>query len=121
MRRLLAVSGLTLAFVLGTWVGWWTVPVIALLWSLLPPVRPAVLATALTAAGAWALWLGLDMVAGGGGLGRLTTRLAGVMHLSSPLLILATLLFPALLAGCAASVGGGFAAALSARGRADSR
>ena len=121
MRRFLALSGLTLAFVLGTWVGWWMVPVIALLWSLLPPVRPAVLTTALAAAAGWALWLGYDWLAGDGGLGRLTARLAGVMHLPSPLLVLVTLLVPALLAGSAASIGGGFAAAFSLRRGVDSR
>ena len=121
MRRFLAVVGLTLAFALGTRVAWWMVPLIALLWSCLPPVRPAVRSAALAAAAAWGLWLGYDLLVSGGGLGRLTTRLAGLMHLPSPLLILATLLFPALLAACAASIGGGFAAALSNRRGGDSR
>jgi hypothetical protein len=115
MRRVLAVIGLTVAFALGTWVAWWMVPLVAFLWAILPPPRPAVLPAALAAASAWALWLGFDAAAGGGGLGRLAARLSGVMHLPSPVLILLTLLFPALLAASAAAIGGGFAAALATR------
>jgi hypothetical protein len=115
MRRLLGLVTLTLAFMLGTWVAWWTVPLVALLWALIPPARPAALSAALAAGAAWGLWLGYDLVTGGGGLGRLTARLAALMHLPSPLLILLVLIFPALLAACAASIGGGFAAAFSTR------
>ena len=113
MRRFLGFTGLILAFALGTWVAWWTVPLVALLWALIPPARPATLSAALAAAAAWGLWLGYDLVTGGSGLGRLTVRLAALMHLPSPLLILLVLVFPALLAACAASIGEGFGAALS--------
>jgi hypothetical protein len=114
MRPAIAMATLILAFVLGTLVGWWMVPVIALFWSLLPPARSAV-RPALAAAAGWALWLGYDLLAGGGGLGRLAGRLSGLMQLPSPVLILLTLVFPALLAACAASIGGGLGAAFSTR------
>ncbi len=121
IRRVLAVTLLTVAFALGTWVAWWMVPLVAFLWATLPPARPAVLPAGLAAALAWALWLCFDTVAGSGGLGRLAARLSGVMQLPSPVLILVTLLLPAVLAASAAAIGEGFAAALASRRGVDSR
>lgn len=120
MRSTLAVAALILAFLLGTWVGWWMVPLVALLWSLLPPARSPML-PAFAVAAAWALWLGYDCLAGGGGLGRLALRLSGLMQLPSLLLILLTLLFPALLAASAASIGRSLTAAFSTRRGAGSK
>jgi hypothetical protein len=89
----------------GTWIlGWWAVPIVAVLWAV--PARrswrrPALVA-ALGAAGSWALLLAVD-AAGGRllALGALFARIAGVPAVASLAL---TLLFPALLAGTAAIV-----------------
>jgi hypothetical protein len=91
----------TLAAVVGTWIGGWlAVPIIALgagllLWS------PALIGVA--CAVAWGLLLAVDAAAGN--IGRLGGSLAGVMGLPAPVLILVTLLFPALLGWSAASLG----------------
>lgn len=122
IRRLLSVAGLAAAMALGTWIGWWMVPLIAFLWGVLParegaggresPGWPA-----LAASLGWAAWLGIDLVAGGSGLGRLASRLGAVVHLSAPVLVLVTLLFPAALAASAARIGAGLVAPLRRRRR----
>lgn len=104
---------------LGTWIGWWMVPLIAFLWGVLPPRGGGAVESpgwpALAAALGWGAWLGMDAVAGGSGLGRLGSRLGAVMHLSFPLLVLVTLLFPAALAAGAARIGTGLVAPLRRR------
>ena len=122
----LGLLPLAAAFTLASWLGWWTVPVLGLIWGWLnpdplrvgsraaeppsrpvvkPPSRRAALPATLAALAGWALWLGIDGLAGAGGLGRLGPRLAGVVGQPLPLLVAVTLLFPALLAGTAAAVG----------------
>ena len=88
------------AVALGTWFLGWTVPlwwgiVVGFVWP-----RP-VLTAALSAAGGWAGVLVWYLVRGAP-VGVLGVRLAGAMQLPVSLLVLATLAYPALLAGCAA-------------------
>jgi hypothetical protein len=91
----------TLLFTLGTWLlGWWTVPVVAVLFGV-QRMRPALVGLAATVA-----WLALLVVdASGGSITRLAGVLSGVMGLPAPVLYLATVLFPLLVAWSAASVG----------------
>jgi hypothetical protein len=85
-----------------TWfAGWWAVPVVALAAGLFG-MRAGVVAAA--CAIAWALLLTADVIAGG--MGRLSSILAGVMGLPAPALFVVTLLFPLLLGWSAASLGG---------------
>jgi hypothetical protein len=124
MRALLRLVLLAAAFALSTWLAWWTVPIVALIWTLVSgsasgsprSVRVPVLAAVL----AWAFWLGYDGMAAGSGLGRLGERLGAVFQLPFPILVLLTLLFPALLAGSAAVIGNGLVAALPSRAREES-
>ena len=90
--------------------GWWTVPAVALACGLFmnregSPIRYATLCSA-------AGWLSLLLIdAARGPVGELAKRLGGVMGLSSAALVVCTLLFPALLAWSASSIG------VAARGR----
>jgi hypothetical protein len=96
---------LTEAFAVATYaVGWWGVPVLALICGLAvePKARPLSFVSLCAAAG-WASLLLLD--AARGPLGELARRFGGVMSLPPFVLILLTLLFPALLAWSAASIG----------------
>jgi hypothetical protein len=91
----------TLLFALGTWLlGWWTVPVVAVLFGI-QRTRPALVGLAATVA--WLVLLVVD--ASGGSITRLAGVLSGVMGLPAPVLYLATLLFPLLVAWSAASLG----------------
>ena len=110
MRSLLGFLALTLAFAVGTLIGWWMVPAAAALWGALRPStsRPAFVA-ALAAALAWSCWLVADMIGGNGTFGVLAPRLAGVMQLSAIVLVVLTLGFAALLAWSAAAVVGAIA------------
>ena len=110
MKKAAGFLALLLAFFLATWLAWWMVPAVALLWGGLRPAvnRPA--GTAAVAAGAaWAVWLVVDAVAGGGALATLVSRLSGVLHLPSYALFAVTVLFPALLAWSATALAGGTA------------
>jgi len=100
---------LGVAFAAGTfYVGWWAVPVIALAWGWLvgPTRRPATRA-ALGAAIAWMGFLAHDAMRGPAG--RLARTLGVAMHLPAPVLVVVTVLFPAILAWSAAAVGAGTA------------
>ncbi|MGQ0701666.1 MAG: hypothetical protein ACT4PM_00865 [Gemmatimonadales bacterium] len=122
----LGLIALAAAFTLASWLGWWTIPLLGLIWGWLhpwipiperraaePPSRPAAepssrratLTAALAGLLGWAIWLAIDTLAGGSGLGRLGPRLAGTMRQPLPLVLAVTLLFPALLAATAAAVG----------------
>jgi hypothetical protein len=96
---------LTEAFAVATYaLGWWGVPVLALICGLAiePKARPLRF-IGLCAAAGWASLLLLD--AARGPLGELARRFGAVMSLPPVVLILITLLFPALLAWSAASIG----------------
>ena len=105
MRNLAAFLLLVAAFVLGSWVGWWTVPAVAALWGWLRPAVPRpILSAALAATLAWALWLAADLVRGHGALAVLAGQLGAIMRVPPPALYVVTLLFPALLAWSAAAL-----------------
>ena len=84
--------------------GWWAIPVVALICGLLMnrEGRPIYYSTICSAAG----WLSLLLLdAARGPLGEVAVRFAGVMGFPPAALFLTTLLFPALLAWSASSVG----------------
>jgi hypothetical protein len=102
-RALLLVLALAVAVSLATAAGgWWTVPLAAGLWSRIAAVRRPVIGAALGGALGWALLLGWTAMHGPSG--TLARRVAPILHLPAAALVLATLLFPALLAGAAAGV-----------------
>jgi len=96
---------LTEGFAVATFaVGWWGVAVLALFWALVTESirRPVRFATICAAAG-WGSLLLLDAVRGP--IGELASRFGGVMGVPPVALIAITLIFPALLAWSAASIG----------------
>lgn len=104
MRRWLVVLGLGALFAFGTWgIGWWTVPVIGWMWGATPgrPAHPVVTAAG-AAAGAWAALLALAALRGP--VGELAIKLGGIMGVAGWVLVAATVLLPALLAGAGAGV-----------------
>jgi hypothetical protein len=93
------------AFSVATYaLGWWAVPLVALLCGLTinPHGKPVVYAT-LGAAAGWLMLLLLD--AARGPLGEVASRFGGVMGFPPAALVVTTLLFPALLAWSASSIG----------------
>jgi hypothetical protein len=105
LRTLGAFLLLVAAFALASWIGWWAVPLVALLWGALRPGFPRpILAAALAALLGWAFWLLLDFVGDPAALTRIATRVAAVLQLPAVLLLLLTLLWPALLAWSAAAL-----------------
>jgi len=119
MRSSLGLLALVAAFALASWLGWWAIPAVAALWGMLRPAtwRP-MLSAALAASLGWGFWLLLDAVQGHGALGRLGARLGGILAVPFPLLLLATLLLPGLLAWSAAALSCGLAGLLAPRGEA---
>ena len=104
-RRMLRVALLAAAMAVGTWsLGWWAVPAIGAAWGLLQRGRPRFVETFAGAALAWTALLAFD--ATHAAFGRLTTVLGGVFMLPGAVLLLVTVLYAALLAGCAAQVAG---------------
>ena len=102
MTRLLRLLAGAIVVALGTWFAGWTMPIG---WGMLlglarPYGRPARLAAVHGSLG-WALVLAF-MAMRGDPVGVLATRLAGAMQVPASALFLATLLYPALLASCAA-------------------
>lgn len=102
----LRVLMLAIVIALGTVLaGWWAVPIVALGFGVLARGSRAPGASA--AAGgalAWGGYLGLAAV-GGAPVGRFAASLAASMQLPGWAPLLATLVFPALLAGLAAYLG----------------
>jgi hypothetical protein len=105
-RRAGGLLLLILAFAAASWIGWWMVPIAALLWGALRPLVPRPAATAALAAGAAALgWLVVNAVIGGASFARLNRRLAELLPVPAPVLLAVAVLVPALLAWSAAAVG----------------
>lgn len=104
MRALWRVFGGAAVVSLGTWWGGWLAPVawgiaVGLLWPRQQPARTAALAALV----AWALLLAVPHLLGDP-VALLVDRLSAAMRLPTWALPVATLIFPALLAGCAARV-----------------
>ena len=117
-RTLGAFLLLVAAFALASWIGWWAVPLVAALWGFLRPGFPRpILAAALAGLLGWAVWLLIDLSYEPAALARLGSRLGAVMQLPAPLLLLLTLLFPALLAWSSAALACGLAGLLHQGGR----
>ena len=101
MNKIACFALVLVAAALGTWMlGWWAVPLIALIAGLL---RCGAGLVALASVTAWAIIFVFDMASGQ--VGRLTELLAGVMGLPGAALILVTFALPALLGWSAASLG----------------
>lgn len=105
MRPLILWLALGLGIALGSlWLGWWTVPALGLLWGvwMAREGRPG-LSAASSAAVAWAalLW----MTTAGDPLAELASTLGAIFGIPAVAVIAVTLLFPAALAGLAATTG----------------
>jgi hypothetical protein len=108
-RHLILVAVLAAAMGLATWwIGWWTVPVVGAAWGLARRGEGFPAATAAVAASAaWTLLLALQAAVGP--VGELSRRLGGVLGAPGWVPLLATVAFPALLAGAAAALTGSLA------------
>lgn len=104
MTAALRIALLALAFALATRVaGWWSVPIVAAAWGAMARGRAAAAReAALATAAGWALLLAWQATRGP--LGALAARLAGVLGVPAPALVLVTLLWGALLAWSAGVV-----------------
>ncbi|HEX6575758.1 MAG TPA: hypothetical protein VF042_12390 [Gemmatimonadaceae bacterium] len=103
MKTLVKIILLAELFAVATYAfGWWTVPIIAALWTLLSRDTRRIRMAAFCAALGWATLLALDTVKGP--VPAMATRLGGVMHVPSIVLIILTLVLPALLAWSAAAL-----------------
>ena len=80
--------------------GWWSVPLIAAAWGLASRSQGKAMFAGLAALGGWASLLLLDVARGP--VGTMGTQLGGVMNLPAFALYALTLIFPMLLAWCAA-------------------
>lgn len=102
----LRVVFLALVFALGTaWYGWWTVPVIALVYGVMDRARWH--RGWLAASGAVVSWSGILTIAQmrGAPVWESGGRIASILRLPAPALLVVTLAFAALLAGPAATLG----------------
>jgi hypothetical protein len=103
MSRLVKVVLLAEAFAVTTFgLGWWSVPIVALMWAAFSREANQARVAAWCAAGGWGTLLLLD--AAHGPVGEMASRLGGVMHVPGFALWIVTLLFPALLAWSAATI-----------------
>ena len=93
------------AFAVATYaLGWWAVPLVALVCGLV--IRPEGSPVLFPTVGASAGWLTLLLIdAARGPLGEVATRFGGVVGFPPVALVVITLLFPALLAWSAAFIG----------------
>ena len=111
--KVVRVAAGALAVALGTWLMGWIAPALwgAVAGFLWPRWRPAT-AAALSAAAGWDLWL-VAFLLRGDPVGALAGKLAASMQIPALVLVAATLIFPAVLAACAAYL----ASLLRRRGR----
>jgi hypothetical protein len=117
MRRTgLSFLLLVAAFAVAAPLGWWTVPLVGALWGMLRPAFPRpILAAALAALAGWVVWLVIGFIVASDALVRIASRAAAIMQLPSPLFLLITLLFPALLGWSSAALACGMANLLAPR------
>lgn len=105
LALLARVALLSVAIGIGTWVlGWWAVPLLGAVWGVLQRGRPRFLTAFAAAAVAWATLLAFDALRGA--MGRLAGVLGGIFMMPGAALLAVTVLYAALLAGCAAQVAG---------------
>jgi hypothetical protein len=91
------------AFAVTTYgLGWWSVPLVAAAWGLASRSPGKATFAGLAAMGGWLSLLLLDVARGP--VATMGAQLAGVMHLPAAALYALTLIFPALLAWCAAAL-----------------
>ncbi|MEO7368422.1 MAG: hypothetical protein ABIZ36_10715 [Gemmatimonadaceae bacterium] len=83
-------------------VGWWSVPLVAAAWGLVSRSERKAMFAALAALGGWTTLLMLDVARGP--VATMGAQLGGVMNLPAVGLYAFTLIFPALLAWCAATL-----------------
>ena len=103
MSRLIRYVLLAEAFAVATFgIGWWTVPLLAAAWGFFSTDPNRSRNIALAAAGGWATLLALD--AARGPVNVMAEQLGGVMSIPPVALYVLTLLFPAVLALCAATI-----------------
>jgi hypothetical protein len=101
MRALANLIALILTLAIATVVvGWWSVPVVAGLWTLAAPRRAAVIYASFAGAAAWGTMLLL--IARVGPVTAVDSLLAQIMNVPPHALIEFTVLYGALLAGSAA-------------------
>ncbi len=99
MRTFVKFVLLAEAFAVATYgLGWWIVPVIALVWGLLARGAGKARFAALAATTGWATLLLLDVSRGP--VSVMATQLGAVMNVPSFVLYILTLIFPGLLAFC---------------------
>lgn len=114
--NLLRVAVMALLLAAGTWlVGWWAVPLIALIVGAMMIMRPAVVG--LSAGVAWAALMYLDFKAPA--FGALVSKLGSVMGMSAVTLVGLTILLPMILGWSAASTGHALRTLRNASGSAD--
>lgn len=82
--------------------GWWSVPIVAALFAIASKRQNPARFAALCAAAGWGSLILLDVAKGP--VGNMGARLGGVMGVPPVILWVLTLVFPALLAWCAAAL-----------------
>ena len=103
MRNFVKFVLLAEAFAVATYgLGWWIVPLIAVVWGLVSRDQAKARFAAFAAAAGWGTLLLLDVTRGP--VGVMGSQLGAVMNLPPFALYLLTLIFPALLAWCAATL-----------------
>jgi len=103
MRALANLVALILTIAIATaLVGWWSVPIVAGIWTLAAPRRAAVIYASFAGASAWGSMLLL--IARGGPVGELNALLSQIMNVPGWGLIALTIAYGALLAGSAALI-----------------
>jgi hypothetical protein len=95
---------LTVSVAVGTmFVGWWSVPLLAAAWGTLSErIARAMIEAAVAGLVAWSILLAVTALEGP--VWYLAGNLGGVFQLPGPVILLLTVLFPALLAGAAAGL-----------------
>jgi len=99
VRWIALVSALAVAT---AFLGWWSVPLLGGLWGLFRSPRSAALEAGSAAAAAWAALLGFTALQGP--VWYLAGTLGGIFRLPGPVVLLLTLVYPAVLAGAAAAL-----------------
>src|ERR1700754_3346516 len=101
MKKALCICLVAAGSAVGTWLlGWWAVPIVALVAGLM---RCGTGIVALASAAGWLVLLLLDALTGN--ISAVASMLGGIMGLPAQAMFALTLALPALLGGSAASLG----------------